>query len=470
MVRLLHHSDIENVYDDPERAAELAGLLSARDGENALVVGTGDDTAPGVLPLVTRGRQALPFFEAAGTVVETFGNHDFDFGADETRELLADADPTWVSVNVYDSDGEPFGREQGTEPWVVRDVDGTRVGFFGVTDPATDSLNPEAADLGFGDPIPAAEEAVAELQAEDVDHVVAVSHLGQGDDDLAALEGVDLVLGGHVHSERVEHVDGTLLTRPGVNGEKIVEIELDDDGATGELVSVADADAPPATGLADTLRDRMSETGLNEVVGHVSGELARTEETIHGGESRIGNLVADAYRAAADTDIGLQNAGGIRLGDALSGDVTLADCIGVLPFEEPVVTVELTGAELRAVARQMSASVVDFGDPDWWHGHVSGLELVWDDSEAELLDLAVNGSEVDEDRLYTLATPEYILHSDHEFPAITERHRAAETGIQHEVLAEYIGATDEEIRVEGRIERVNRDDTAAARQSTAADE
>ncbi|MFB6177309.1 MAG: bifunctional UDP-sugar hydrolase/5'-nucleotidase, partial [Halobaculum sp.] len=403
-------------------------------------------------------------------VVETFGNHDFDFGPDATRALVADADPTWVSVNVFDEDGDPFGRKQGVEPWIVHGVDGTRLGFFGVTDPATDSINPAAADLGFDDPIPAAEEAVAELLAEGVDHVVAVSHLGQGDDDIAALEGVDLVLGGHVHSERVEHVAGTLVTRPGVNGEKIVEVELGDDGATGELVTVADADAPPATDLAETLRDRMDETGLTEVVGQVSGEMERTEETIHGGESRIGNLVADAYRAAAGTEIGLQNAGGIRLGDSLSGDVTLADCIGVLPFEEPVVTVELTGAELRDVVRQMSASVVDFGDPDWWHGHVSGLEIVWDDGESELLDLSVNGETVESDRVYTLATAEYILHSDHEFPAITERHRAAEHGIQHEVLADYIAEADDEIRVDGRIERVNRSDATTARRSPATDE
>jgi 2',3'-cyclic-nucleotide 2'-phosphodiesterase (5'-nucleotidase family) len=455
MVRLLHHSDIENVYDDPDRAARLAGLLSARNGTDAIVVGTGDDTAPGVLPLVTRGRQAIPFFAAAGTAVETFGNHDFDFGPDATRELVADADPTWVSGNVHDEDGEPFGRDAGVEPWTIREVDGTRLGFFGVTDPATDSLNPSAAELTFTDPVAAAEDAVADLQREGVDHVVAVSHLGQGDDDLAAIDGVDLVLGGHVHSRRVEYVEGTLVTRPGVNGDEIVDIELDEDGASGELVTVAEADAPPAEGLADDLRAKMADTGLNEVVGHVDGKLERTEETVHGGESAIGNLVADAYRWAADAEIGLQNGGGIRLGEPLSGDVTLADCIGVLPFEEPVVTVELTGAELRQVAREMSASVVDFGDPDWWHGHVSGMELVWDDDSETVLELRVDGEPVEDDRIYTLATAEYLLHSDHEFPVIEERHRAGEHGIQHDVLAEYIREGSADVAVEGRIERVS---------------
>ena len=447
MVTLLHHSDIENVYDDHERAARLAGLLSTREG---LVVGTGDDTAPGVLPLVTQGRQSIPFFEGAGTAVETFGNHDFDFGSDTTRELVADAAPTWVTVNVRDEDGEPFDRHDGVEPWVVREVDGARVGLFGVTDPATDSLNPAAAQLSFDDPLPAAREAVGALR-DRADYVVALSHLGQGDDALARLDGVDAVLGGHVHSRRVETVgdDDTLVTRPGINGKAIVAVDLSPDGATGELVEV-DESAPRDDGVAAALAHRTNEAGLDEVVAEVTGRLERTEATIHRGESRIGNLVADAYRWTAGTDVGLQNAGGIRLGDALSGSVTLADCIGVVPFEEPVVACEVTGVELRALAREMSASVVDFGDPEWWHGHVSGLELVFDTESETVRRLRVGGEPVVDDRTYTLATAEYLLHSDHEFPTLSERHRAGEHGIQHEVLAGFLrehGAPEVEERI-----------------------
>jgi len=433
MVTLLHHSDVENVYDDPDRAARLAGALAGREG---VVVGSGDNTAPGVLPLVTEGRQALPFYRAAGTRVETFGNHDFDFGVDATRELVADATPTWVTVNVRDETGAPFARHEGVEPWVVHEVDGHRVGFFGVTDPATDSLNPAAAALAFDDPLPAAREAVADLHETGVDSVVAVSHLGQGDDDLARIDGVDAVLGGHVHSRRVETVADTLVTRPGVNGHAVVAVELTGDGATGELIEIDDA--PREEAVATALADRVSETGLDEPVAHVDGRLERTEATVHGGESRVGNLVADAYRGAAETDVGLQNAGGIRLGEPLTGTVTVADCIGVVPFEEPVVSCTVTGTELRALVREMSASVVDFGDPDWWHGHVSGVELAWNTADERVERLRVGGDPVDDEATYTLATAEYVLHSDHEFPTLTERHRVDEHGIQHEVLADHL--------------------------------
>ncbi|ESP88856.1 bifunctional metallophosphatase/5'-nucleotidase [Candidatus Halobonum tyrrellensis] len=493
MVRLLHYSDIENVYDDPERAGRLAGLLAELDGDDALVVGSGDDTAPGVLALVARGRQALDFFEAVDAAVETFGNHDFDFGPDATRELVSDAPQTWVGANVYAEEADPeavranaadlrfeaddsgdagvpapgaFGAAEGVVPWTVEPVAGERVGLFGVTDPATDSLNPMAADLAFTDPLVAAERAVDALRDAGADRVVAVSHLGNADDDLARVDGVDAVLGGHVHTRRVETVDGTLCTRPGVNGEAVVEVDLGagdagtDRPATGTLHDLASADAPVDERLADALRARMRAAGLDRTVGHAATPIERTQRTVHGGESRVGNLVADAYRYAADADVGLQNAGGIRLGDPLVGEVTVADLISVVPFEEQVVVAELTGAELREAFRQMSASVVDFGRPGWWHGHVSGAELVFDDAADELVSARVGGEPLDDDAVYRVATPEYLLHSDHEFPVIEERHRAGECGIQHDALAAYIRAEGLDPRVEGRIRRVNRERAA----------
>jgi len=453
MPRFVHYSDIENVYDDPERAGRLAGLITELDGPDAAVVGSGDDTSPGVAATVSKGRQAVDFFRAVDTDVETFGNHDFDFGTDATRAIVDDSPQTWVSANVRDEIGEPFGESEGVVPWTVERVGGARVGFLGVTDPNTDSLNPAAANMTFTDPYEAARDAVAALREEGVDYLVAVSHLGGGDDELARVDGIDLVLGGHIHSERAEDVDGVLCTRPGVNGETVLEVTLDEDGAG--VTRHSPEGAPVDEHLADGLRERIAAAGLDEPVGTVEEPIVRSEETVHGGECRLGNLVADAYRAATDADVGLQNAGGLRLGHDLAGEVTLADLLSVLPFEEPIVVVELTGAELRAALSEMSAAVVDFGEDGWWHGHLSGARVVWDDDREELIDARVDGERVDPDRLYRVATPEYLLHSDHEFPTIEERHRADEHGIQHEVLAEYVREHGIAPEKEGRIERVS---------------
>ncbi|WP_224335121.1 bifunctional metallophosphatase/5'-nucleotidase [Haloprofundus halobius] len=453
MPRLLHYSDIENVYDDPERAGRLAGLLYSLDGADSLVVGSGDNTSPGVLALVSKGRQALDFFRAVDSDVETFGNHDFDYGPEATRQLVADAPQTWVSANVRDDAGERFGRGEGVVPWTVESVDGDEIGLFGLTDPATDSLNPQAAELTFTDPYEAAERAVADLRAEGVEYVVAVSHLGASDDELARRVDVDAILGGHVHAERAEYVADTLLLRPGVNGRAVLEVTLDEDGARAERHDPSEGNVPVDGSLVAALRGRLAESGLDSVVGEAETPMRRSEEVVFGGECAVGNFVADAYRWAADADVGLQNSGGIRNGPPLSGEVTVADLVSVVPFAEPVVVAELTGEELLTAFRQAAGGAVDFGEPYWWHGHVSGATVRWDDARNELDGVRVGGEPVDSDRLYRVATAEYLLHSDHEFPVVEERHRAGEYGIQHEILADYAREFGVSASVEGRIQR-----------------
>ncbi|WP_432508034.1 bifunctional metallophosphatase/5'-nucleotidase [Halorubrum ezzemoulense] len=466
MVRLVHYSDIENVFDAPERAARLAGRIRALSGPDAAVVGTGDTTAPGVLSLVATGRQVLDFYEVTDTALDTFGNHEFDYGPDPLRGLVADSPATFVSANVRGEAGEPFGRDEGVVPWATREVDGETVGFVGVTDPATDSLNPMAADLSFDDPVSAARDALAEMRAavaererggggdEGLNHVVVLSHLGAGDDDLARELDVDAIAGGHVHSRRNEVVDDTLLVRPGVNGEAVAEIDLDSEPPTATLHEPDGAD--PAPGLADALAERMAAADLDETVDTVDRPIERSGDVVHGGECRVGNFVADAFRWVHDADVGLSNAGGLRQGDPWTGDVTKADLISLIPFEEPVALASVTGAELSDVFREMAAPDVDFGEDDWWHGHVSNARVVWDDDAELVLEATVGGEPIDPDARYTVAVSEYLLHSEHEYPTLGQRHRVDEADIQYEVLAAYACEHGIAPEIEGRIEIRNR--------------
>ncbi|TKX81470.1 bifunctional UDP-sugar hydrolase/5'-nucleotidase [Halorubrum sp. SD626R] len=471
MVRLVHYSDIENVFDAPERAARLAGRIRALSGPDAAVVATGDTTAPGVLSLVASGRQVADFYEATDTSLDTFGNHEFDYGPDALRGLVAEAPATFVSANVRDEAGEPFGREEGVVPWATREVGGETVGFVGVTDPATDSLNPMAADLSFDDPVAAAHDALAEMRtavaeregdregaADDgpaaLDHAVVLSHLGAGDDDLARALDVDAILGGHVHSRRNEVVAGTRLVRPGVNGETVVEVDLD--STIPDATLHEPEGATPAPGLADALAERMAAADLDETVDVVDDPIERTGDVVHGGECRVGNFVADAFRWAHDADVGLSNAGGLRQGDPWHDEVTKADLISLIPFEEPVALASVTGAELHDVFREMAAPDVDFGEDDWWHGHVSNARVVWDDDAELILEATVGGEPIDPEARYTVAVSEYLLHSEHEYPTLAQRHRIDEADIQYEVLAAYAREHGIDPEIEDRIEIRNR--------------
>jgi 2',3'-cyclic-nucleotide 2'-phosphodiesterase (5'-nucleotidase family) len=450
-VRLLHYADVENAHDDPERVARLAGLLADLDGPDALTCGTGDNTGPGVLPLTTQGGQALDFWSAVEPDLSTFGNHDFDFGLDRTAELVARSPQQWLSANVL-VDGDPVA---GAEPWTVRSLAGRRVGFLGLTDPTTPSGTEDTAFLEFTDPIAAASRAVDALGDRGADVVVALSHLGRADDRLAAATEVDVVLGGHVHSERVERVAGTLLARPGDGGHLVLEVDLE----TGQVTPHPVAEGPLDTDLADRYRARLAETGLDAVVGHVAEPIERTEREAFRGESRVGNFVADAYRWAAErnlaTDsrvVGLQNSGGIRTGPPLAGDVSVADLVSLVPFQAAVAVADLTGRGLRSVFQE-AADPIGFGESEWWHAHVSGAELVYDYADDALVEATIHGAPIEDATTYRLAVSEFLLETDAEFPTLSERDAVARLDTQYEVLADYARAVGIDPAIEGRIFR-----------------
>ncbi|MFC6835411.1 bifunctional metallophosphatase/5'-nucleotidase [Halomarina ordinaria] len=444
MPRLLHYSDIEGVYDDPDRLARLAGRIEDLRGPDALVVGTGDDTAPGVLPLVARGRQSVAFFEAVRPDAETFGNHDFDYGLDATRAVVRASPQRWLSANVRDGD-RPFGHEEGVTASTVLETADARVGLVGVTDPLTREMSPRANGLTFEDPLAAVERELAALRGAGADYLVVLSHLGGMDDALAERVDVDAVLGGHLHVPRLERVAGTVCTRPGANGHAVVEVDLAAGTATRHAVDGATPDAD----LREYFETRRREAGLSQVVGHVERPIERTRSHRYDGESRIGNFVADAYRWATDADCALHNSGGIREGPPLAGDVTVADLASVVPFDGPVALARVTGAELRALCREAHSHA--HGESRWL-AHVSGLRVRYDRDASEVLDLRVGGELVDDDRTYRLATNAYLTVAAHEFPTLTPAHCVGSAAVQYEVLADYARATGIDPEREGRVE------------------
>ncbi|WP_435193865.1 bifunctional metallophosphatase/5'-nucleotidase [Natronomonas sp. EA1] len=443
-LRLLHYSDVENAYDDPERLGRLAGLIDARRDDDTLVFGTGDNTSPGVLPLVTRGGQAIEFFDAISPDADTFGNHDFDYGPDRAIEIIEASPQPWLSANV-ERGGETFGAP-AVKRWETFDVNGTTIGAFGLTTPRTGSINPNTGNVEFTDPIAAAEEAVDALRAAGADYVVALSHLGRGDEELARETDVDVILGGHIHAEVVEHIDGTLLTRPGVNGEILLEIELPAKAATRHVVR----EGPLDEGVAARVRAQKREAGVHEVVAHVEQPIERTVETCFRGESRVGNFVADAYLWATGADVALQNSGGIREGHALEDDVTIGDLISLIPFDEPLAIARVEGARLREAFAQ-GGDELGFGEPGWWHAHIAGASLEYDRRTGTLSNVTVQGDPIDDERRYTLAVSDYVLHSSDEFPALTEADRLELGDTQYEVLAAYAREHGIDPRIEGRV-------------------
>jgi 2',3'-cyclic-nucleotide 2'-phosphodiesterase (5'-nucleotidase family) len=447
-VRILHYSDLETALDDPEQAAALVGSVAARRDEGTVVVGSGDNTAPGALPLATEGRVALDVFRALDPDADTFGNHDFDFGPGTARDLAAAAPQAWLCANAR-RDGERFAAD-ATTPSTLVAADGATVGIVGVAHPRTDEINPGADAVEFLDPVGPIREEAETLRERGADHVVVVSHCGHGDERIARETDVDAVLGGHVHDVYTTTVEGTAVVRPGRAGRHVAEVRPG--GSPSVTVHEVD-DTHVEETLAARLRDRLAEHGLDEVVATVDRPVERTEETANVAESRVGNLVADALRWRAGTDVALSPPGAMRAGDPLSGAVTAAELHSLTPYEDELAVVELPGDRLREAFVAVPFGYCEDGYPDRYCSHVSGAGVVWDDAAGELLEATVGGEPIDPEGRYTVAVADYLVETDHVNAAFGEEDVVATHGIAREAIVDYAREVGIDPEIEGRIER-----------------
>jgi 5'-nucleotidase len=132
-----------------------------------------------------------------------------------------------------------------------------------------------------------------------------------------------------------------------------------------------------------------TEASMAEVVGELARPLTRAKQPI--GSSAAGNLVADLFRARTGADLALMNRGGIRC-DLPAGPVTRRAVFEFLPFDNHLVTLDLSGAELFEVLRRAVEGEAHSGV------ELSGGRLVvsgGDGRPARLVGVRVGAAELD---------------------------------------------------------------------------
>jgi 5'-nucleotidase len=183
---------------------------------------------------------------------------------------------------------------------------------------------------------------------------------------------VSVIVSGHTHAPYVCEVGGKLVTSAAANGRLVTEIDLTLDEATGRIVDrtgvnhIARLDAPPddaAAAFVARWRERVRPVA-GKVVGRIAGDLRKAGDAF--GQSDLGGVLADAQLAACrakdkgGAQLAVMNGGGIRaelIHDAQAdgeapGEVTFGEAFAVQPFGNELVTLSLTGAELRDLLEQ----------------------------------------------------------------------------------------------------------------------
>jgi 5'-nucleotidase len=402
---------------------------------NTLFLLSGDFISPSVASRLFKGKQMVAALNAAGLDIATLGNHEFDFGPDVLRERMKESRFIYTIANVFDkATGKPFG---GASRYIIREFDGVRVAVFGLLLAETASVSAPGPAVRFDDPIVVGKRLSRELRRSGADIVIALTHLPMRDDKrLAAEADVDLIVGGHEHEVLESFAGRTLITKMGSDARNLGRIDLNvarvasgrrsrTDRARSRLtrahfkldsadflaIPVTDsvADDPEVASVVGEYEKQLN-ASLGEVIGKTSVPLDARASVIRFGESNLGNFLADVYKQAVGADCALLNSGGIRSDTTYGpGDLTKKDVLSILPFENTLVKVRLTGAHIK---RLLEHGVSVAGQEDGRFPQVSGLSFTYDARLAvgsRLSSVELGGKAIDPLKSYTIAVNAYLL-------------------------------------------------------------
>ena len=387
-------------------AAVLAGAVNQfRDAGNTLFVSAGDNIGASTFTsFIQQDTPTVDALNAIGLDASALGNHEFDRGrADLDDRVIPAADFPYLSANVYDrGTGQP-----AFEQYVVTEVDGISVGFIGaVTDQLPSLVSPAGiATLEVRDVVTEVNRVAADLHDGDpangeADVTILLVHegatspdLGDSTDDSAfgrivadTDPSVAAIVSAHTHQlyNHAIPVAGNALPRPVIQaasyGEDLGHLSLAVDPESHELVSISGEILPtvgadgvalypadPAVAAIVTAASEAAEPLGAVKIGETTNDVNRARQSDgtenRGGESTLGNFVADVQLSATNAsgaEIALMNPGGLRAdltyassgpGDP-DGNVSYREAASVQPFANTLVTLDLTGAQLRQVLEE----------------------------------------------------------------------------------------------------------------------
>jgi 5'-nucleotidase len=365
---------------------------------NTIFVAAGD--LIGASPFLSAMFHDEPTIESLsmmGLAIASVGNHEFDEGKDELLRMQnGGCHPVDHCLGPHPFAGAKFHYlaastvDKSTGKTVfpayeIREFEGIPIAFIGLTLKGTATIvsPPGIAGLEFRDEAETVNALMPELKARGVEAIVVLIHEGgypTGDyNECPSISGaivdtvkkfdraVDVVISGHTHQPYVCEIDGRLVTSGDKYGTIVTAIDLKLDRTTRDIIGAkadnvivrtgAYAKDPEQTALLESY-DKLAAPLANRRAGAVTEALSHAPN--HAGESKLGDLVADAQLAATQAEanggavIAFTNPGGIRtdIGGKEDGTVSYADLFASQPFRNQLVTLTLTGMQIKNVLEQ----------------------------------------------------------------------------------------------------------------------
>ena len=426
-VTILHVNDVYQFAPvEGGKKGGLARLLTLKkqavaENPNTIFTLGGDTVSPSVETRTYKGAQMIDAWNAVGIDFAVFGNHEFDIKTPELLARMKESKFTWLGANVIDTKtGKIFG---DTPPFVVKEIGGIKIGIVGFLLPETKQTSSMEDSLSVTDYCSLAKKLVKEMRKKaKVNAVVGLTHLSMTQDkELAQCAQFDLILGGHEHSLLQSSSNGTPIFKMTADAREMGKFNLNFDARTKQLVSldweivpVTDkiADAPEFAPVFEKYRGLLEQLAVQ--VGATSVQLDALSHSNRQKETNIGNFVAEAYRKAAGADIGFVNGGSIRADLTYEpGILTKRDVLSILPFNNPIVKVEMTGKVLKQILEHGVARSGPGEDTEPGRfPQVSGIRFQYDTTKPagiRIVSVTVGGSPLDEAKTYTVATSDFLV-------------------------------------------------------------
>lgn len=410
---VLYSSDINGGVAENLGVAGMAAYANEMKAAHKYVeiVDAGNAAGGSVLASISKGEFVVEAMNAAGYTIAVPGAKEFSYGV---MALVSDinlaADYTYLSCNfgIAGYDGEFLS------PYVIRNYGGTKIAFVGISDPDImnqyedefrlsdgTALYTFAEGNGGKDLYAKVQAAVDAAKKEGAEYVIAVGNLRNTIDGFSAksviqnTSGINAFInsnsGKAVSGEQVKGKDGVtaLLTSPGagLNNIGVLKIEAGKSITTQLLTSYKLRDVK----TADTVEDLMDEYSADLKVAFASTssrlEAASTSgsRTIEAGETNLGDLVADAYRAATGADVALVDASEIKT-NISAGGVSYNDVIRAVPANDGISVAQISGFDLMD-ALEMSVRLYPAKNKNFLQ--VSGI--TFDIQETVLSSVSVDG-------------------------------------------------------------------------------